>query len=78
MVMVEFKRIIAALPYDWEKVLGTGVNFLAEELDAEEVVFKEVENGIMIGIVCDEDGKEKAKEFWTEHAEQQIKDNGEL
>lgn len=76
--MVGFKDIIRTLPYDWENTLAAGVTYLAEELDAEEVVFKEVENGVMIGIVCDEDGKEKARKFWSEHAEKQIENNGKL
>lgn len=70
--MPDLAEIIKASPYAMEDVIGMGVDVLARELGADEVVFKEVENGITIGIVCDEEGKDRAKEFWSENISEQL------
>jgi len=69
-----FERYVKMLPVSWENALGQGVAFLTAHLNAERVEFEVVNNGVAIGIVCDENDKREAAQFWKEHVEPALDD----
>lgn len=73
--MSRFESIVNRLPVSWESLVAQGVNYLSEELEAEEVKLTVHNNGVSIGIITDEENKKEAIEFWKEHVQPAL--NGE-
>ena len=65
--MTRFERLLGLAPFGWEEAVASGVSYLATELEASNVKFEVAENGVRIGIVCDEENQKKAAEFWQDH-----------
>jgi hypothetical protein len=63
------ERYINMLPVDWRQLVAMGVSHLAEELNAEKVNLTVKKNGVSIDIVCDEQGKEEAVDFWKNNVQ---------
>lgn len=64
-----FERYVKMMPVSWKTLLAHGINFFTDELEAERVQFEVVNNGVTIGIVCDEDNQRDAAEFWKNHVQ---------
>ena len=56
-------------PFGWEEAVASGVSYLASELDADNVTFEVAQNGVRIGIVCDDENQRKAAVFWKDHVQ---------
>jgi hypothetical protein len=67
--MSKFERLLNIAPFDWEEAVASGVAYLAEELEARNVKFEVAENGVRIGIVCDEENQRKAAIFWKNYVQ---------
>lgn len=70
--MPDFENLINRLPVGWEKLVAQGVNYLADELEADLVTMKKHPNGVSIAIRTDEKNIKKALKFWKEHVEPQL------
>lgn len=71
--MSKFETIIGMSPYSWEEIVAMGVNYLADELESSKVKFTVVDNGVRIGIVCDEENQVEAAKFWKEYVDPHLK-----
>lgn len=65
--MSRFESLLSMAPFGWEEAVASGVSYLATELNATNVKFEVADNGVRIGIVCDEENQRKAAEFWQNH-----------
>ena len=72
--MSRFESLLSMAPFGWEEAVASGVSYLATELEATNVKFEVAENGVRIGIVCDEENQKKAAQFWQEHVRPALED----
>ena len=74
MASSRFMGLVNRLPVSWESALASGLDFLAEELEAETMKFKVHDNGVSIQIVCDETNQRKAAQFWKDEVKPKLGD----
>lgn len=72
--MSRFETLLGMAPFGWEEAVASGVSYLASELDSEEVKFEVANNGVRIGIVCDDENQRKAARFWKDHVQPALED----
>jgi hypothetical protein len=72
--MSRFETLLGMAPFGWKEAVASGVSYLAGELEADNVTFEVAQNGVRIGIVCDDDNKKKAAMFWKDHVQPSLEE----
>lgn len=72
-----FQKLVRALPYDWEKVLGMGISFFIKDQKPESVEFNvRVEDDEPVGweirVTTDKVNVERAKNFWINRVQERL------